>query len=99
MEYMACGVPVVTTPNAAAADLVGRYHSGTVVPFGNIDAAETAIRTLRADPERRERLGSAGWTAALADLDWRTDGQRFAELIREWAVGERAATQAPEHRN
>jgi glycosyltransferase involved in cell wall biosynthesis len=90
MEYMACGVPVVTTPNAAAADLVGRYRSGTVVPFGDIDAAETAIRTLRGDAERRERLGSAGWTAALADLDWRTDGQRFAELIREWAVRERA---------
>ncbi|MBT0770357.1 glycosyltransferase family 4 protein [Kineosporia sp. J2-2] len=84
MEYMACGVPVVTTPNPAAADLVGRYRSGTVVPFDDVDAAETAIRNLRADATRRALLGSAGWRAARADLDWRADGQRFAELIREW---------------
>ncbi|GLY28473.1 hypothetical protein Kisp02_18380 [Kineosporia sp. NBRC 101731] len=86
MEYMACGVPVVTTPNAAAAELVGRYRSGTVVPFGDIDAAETMIRTLHVDGERRERLGSAGWNAARADLDWRADGRQFAELIRSWSL-------------
>jgi len=92
MEYMACGVPVVTTPNAAAADLVGRYRSGTVVPFGDVEATKTAIWALREDAVRRERLGSAGWAAARVDLDWRTDGQRFAELIRAWAVDERAVT-------
>lgn len=89
MEYMACGVPVVTTPNAAAAELVGRYRSGTVVPFGDVDAVETAIRSLRDDAERRARLGAAGWQAALADLDWSTDGRQFAELIRDWSVGAR----------
>lgn len=86
MEYMACGVPVVTTPNPAAADLVGRYRSGTVVPFGDVAAAGTAIMALHADPDRRRRLGSAGWTAARADLDWQVDGQRFADLIRIWST-------------
>jgi len=86
MEYMACGVPVVTTPNPAAAELVGRYHSGTVVPFQDVEAACTAILSLRADPVRRHRLGSAGWTAARADLDWHVDGHHFADLIRRWSL-------------
>ena len=87
MEYMACGVPVVTTPNAAAAELVGRYRTGTVVPFGDVDAAEAAVRELQGDAERRERLGALGWSAARADLDWARDGQLFADLIRHWSVG------------
>ncbi|GAB6900983.1 glycosyltransferase family 4 protein [Kineosporia succinea] len=94
MEYMAFGVPVVTTPNAAAAELVGRYRSGTVVPFADVDAAESAIRALRDDAARRERLGSAGWNAARADLDWRADGRRFAELIRDWSRSEPARSRS-----
>ncbi len=90
MEYMACGVPVVTTPNAAAADLVDRYGSGTVVPFGDIDAAGDVTVPARRRRAGRERLGSAGWYAARADLDWRADGRRFAQLIRAWCLGEPA---------
>ncbi|MCD5315471.1 glycosyltransferase family 4 protein [Kineosporia babensis] len=87
MEYMACGVPVVTTPNAVAAEMVGHYGSGKVVPFRDVDAAEAVIRELRSNAGVRERLGSAGWSAARVDLDWSTDGQTFAELIRDWSVG------------
>jgi glycosyltransferase involved in cell wall biosynthesis len=86
MEYMAFGVPVVTTPNAASAELVQRYGSGVVVPFGNPGAATDAILALRSDPERRERLGAAGRAAAVRDLDWTSDGARFGELLRSWAL-------------
>jgi glycosyltransferase involved in cell wall biosynthesis len=86
MEYMAFGVPVVTTPNAASAELVRRYQSGVVVPFEDPAAAAEAVRSLRADPQLRHRLGDAGRAGAKRDLDWRDDGQRFGELLSAWAT-------------
>jgi glycosyltransferase involved in cell wall biosynthesis len=85
MEYMAFGVPVVTTPNAASAELVTRYGSGLVVPFEDPAAAADAVLSLRADADLRERLSRAGRAGAIRDLDWREDGRRFDELIRSWA--------------
>ena len=84
MEYMAFGVPVVTTPNAASAELVRRYDSGVVVPFIDAEAAAEAVLALRNDPERRHQLGEAGRAGALRDLDWRDDGRRFGELLDAW---------------
>jgi glycosyltransferase involved in cell wall biosynthesis len=86
MEYMAFGVPVVTTPNPASAELVERYGSGVVVPFDDPAAATAAILALRSDPGRRERLGAAGRAAAVRDLDWSSDGRRFGELLQAWAA-------------
>src|SRR5207302_1515310 len=39
VEYMARGVPVVTTPTPPAAELVDKYQCGVVVPFGDPEAA------------------------------------------------------------
>lgn len=85
MEYMAYGIPVVTTPNAVSVDLVQRHGCGVVVPFGDVDATANAILALRADADRRQALGAAGRRAAVAELDWRHDGRRFTTCLTEWA--------------
>jgi glycosyltransferase involved in cell wall biosynthesis len=89
MEYMAFGVPVVTTPNAASAELVRKYDSGLVVPFTDPEAAAEAVLELRADPALRHRFGAAGRAGAVRDLDWRDDGRRFGELLSSWGLATR----------
>jgi glycosyltransferase involved in cell wall biosynthesis len=89
MEYMAFGVPVVTTPNAASAELVLHYNSGVVVPFKDPEAALQAVLSLRRDPGRRHRLGNAGRAGAVRDLDWQSDGRRFGELLSAWGFATR----------
>jgi glycosyltransferase involved in cell wall biosynthesis len=86
MEYMAHGVPVVTTPNAVSVELVQRYGCGVVVPFEDAAAAAKAVLQLRADPARRSELAAAGRASALADLDWRRDGRAFAAALAGWAA-------------
>jgi glycosyltransferase involved in cell wall biosynthesis len=86
MEYMALGVPVVTTPNQASADLVQRYDCGTLVPYQDPQAAARALLALRDDPRTRQRFGDNGRAGAVRDLDWRVDGARFARLLSEWAA-------------
>src|SRR5690606_11401794 len=58
LEYMAHGVPVVTTPLPLARDVVTSAGSGVVVPFEDAGAAADAVLDLRRDPERAAALGA-----------------------------------------
>lgn len=85
LEYMARGIPVVTTPTPPAQALVERHGCGVLVPFGDAAAAAAAVLALHEDPARRHALGSAGHAAARAEHDWNVDGPRFVEALRGWA--------------
>lgn len=83
VEYMAHGVPVVTTPLPLAAELVERGRCGVVVPFGDAAAAADAVLSLWSDSGRRHEMGAAGHQAALERFDWRNYATNFvAELER-----------------
>lgn len=81
VEYMAHGVPVVTTPLPVARQLVEDAESGVVVPFGDDAATAEAVRALRDDPALRERLAKAGLFAAREHLDWRLEAPVFLAAL------------------
>jgi glycosyltransferase involved in cell wall biosynthesis len=85
VEYMARGVPVVTTPLPPAADLVTRYECGFVVPFGDPRAAADAVLQLAGDASLRAKMGSRGHEAARVSLGWPTDAQAFVAQLEAWA--------------
>lgn len=84
MEYMAAGVPTITTPNAASRMMVEESDAGFVVGFGDVDGAVAAIERLDADRAERERLGANAHAVALAKHNWNVDGPRFAETLQRW---------------
>jgi glycosyltransferase involved in cell wall biosynthesis len=86
IEYMAHGVPVITTPLPVAVDIVESAGSGVVVPFGDVDAAVRAVHSLRDDATRRRALGRAGHTAALELYDWRAQGPAFVTALEAAAT-------------
>lgn len=92
LEYMAYGVPVVSTPLPPAAAVLERHGSGLVVPFGDVDAAEAAVRRLRADAGLRTCLGRAGRLAAVAAYSWHRDGPAFVAQLEAWAAEHGALT-------
>jgi glycosyltransferase involved in cell wall biosynthesis len=81
VEYMAHGVPVVTTPLPVARELVEDAGAGMIVPFGDVTATAEAVRALRADPALRERLAKAGVFAARDHLDWRLEAPVFLAAL------------------
>ena len=85
VEYMARGVPVVTTPLPSAADLVTRYECGFVVPFGDPRAAADAVRQLAGDASLRAKMGNGGHEAARISLGWPADAQAFVAQLEAWA--------------
>jgi glycosyltransferase involved in cell wall biosynthesis len=85
VEYMARGVPVVTTPLRAATDLVTRHECGFVVPFGDPRAAADAVLTLAGDASLRAKMGGRGHEAALGSLGWQADARAFVAQLEAWA--------------
>ncbi len=85
IEYMARGLPVVTTPNPPAADLVTRHRCGTVVPWDDPKAAAKAVLELRDDETTRTEYGRRGHAAALAEHDWRSAGAKFVAQLEDWS--------------
>jgi glycosyltransferase involved in cell wall biosynthesis len=84
-EYLANGVPAVTTPLPAAARLVADADAGVVVPFGDVDAAVAAVRRLAADVGERERLGANGRRYAAEHLSWDAVAPRFVAHLHTLA--------------
>ncbi|MEZ5117183.1 MAG: glycosyltransferase [Candidatus Nanopelagicales bacterium] len=87
IEYMARGVPVVTTPTPPARALVEGAGCGVVVPFRQPAVAADEVLRLRDDPQRAADLGRRGHEAAQRDHDWGRDGAVFVAALEEWVAG------------
>jgi glycosyltransferase involved in cell wall biosynthesis len=91
IEYMAHGLPVITTPLPLAADLVERSGCGVVVPFDDAEATAAALIELARDPERRAALGRAGHAYAREHHDWNVIGRDFVHHVTDLAQRHRGA--------
>jgi glycosyltransferase involved in cell wall biosynthesis len=85
VEYMARGVPVVTTPLPAAAELARGHECGFVVPFGDVGAAAEAVLELDGDISLRTKMGHRGHEAAYSSLGWPADAREFVAQLEKWA--------------
>lgn len=92
-EYMARGVPVITTPLPLAVELVEGADCGFVVPFGDVAAACDAVLRLDADPELRVTMGARGHDAAKRTLGWPAAAREFVAQLEAWA-GETAQSRS-----
>ncbi|WP_051468448.1 glycosyltransferase [Actinomadura oligospora] len=87
VEYMARGIPVITTPNPPAVAIVEPSGCGEVVPYGDPKSAADAIRRLRTDPAHRNALAERGHTTARARFHWPTQAIPFVTQLELWAKG------------
>ncbi|MFM8528118.1 MAG: glycosyltransferase family 4 protein [Ilumatobacteraceae bacterium] len=89
MEYMAVGVPVVSTPLPLAAEMVRAAESGHVTEAWSgealIDEVVDIVTRLLDDPERRRIEGQTAWIYARDSWNWNQDGQRFVSLMERLA--------------
>jgi glycosyltransferase involved in cell wall biosynthesis len=85
VEYMARGVPVVTTPLPAAAELARGHECGFVVPFGDVPAACEAVLALHRDQDLRVKMGLRGHDAVRRTLGWPAAARDFVAQLEAWA--------------
>jgi glycosyltransferase involved in cell wall biosynthesis len=88
-EYMARGVPVVTTPLPLAVGLVEAAHGGFTVPFNDPRAAADAVLKLDADPGLRVKMGLCAHEYAQRHLAWPPHAAAFVAQLQAWAAAGR----------
>jgi glycosyltransferase involved in cell wall biosynthesis len=86
-EYMARGVPAVTTPLPLAVELVEAAGGGFVVPFNDPRSAAEAVLKLDADPDLRVKTGLRAHEYALRNLAWPPHAAAFVAQLEAWARG------------
>lgn len=79
-EALACGLPVVTTPDSGS--IVRDEVDGLIVPSGDDDALSHAIRRLYEDPGLRQQLGKSARRRA-EDHTWEAYGRRVWQAYRQ----------------
>ena len=82
IEAMACGLPVITTPNCAGPDLIEDGVSGFIVPIRDIDAICERLRWICLHPDEAMQMGERGRLriASLSQPDYR---RRFANRVEQ----------------
>jgi glycosyltransferase involved in cell wall biosynthesis len=78
VEAMASGLPVIASDFEPVRDMLG--PTGILVPSGDTAALAVAVGDLATDPDRRRRLGEAGRTRAVAQMDWLAVASRTMDL-------------------
>jgi len=82
IEAMACGLPVITTPNCAGPDLIEDGVSGFIVPICDIDAICERLCWIYSHPDEATQMGEQGRlrVVSLTQPDYR---RRFAARVEQ----------------
>jgi glycosyltransferase involved in cell wall biosynthesis len=86
IEYLAHGVPAVTTPLPVPRELIERTGAGFVVPFGDVEATLEVVLRLYRDPALAREVGRAGHAVARREFDWDVVAPRFVAALEEVAA-------------
>ena len=79
-EAMACGLPVITTVNNGAADIIRDGTDGFVVPIRSSEAIADRLELLYRDKQLRQEMSCAALAKARSGLSWETYACRLCAL-------------------
>ena len=79
-EYMAAGLPVVTSDLGYCSSVVRKYDCGIVVDAEDVDAHLYALRYFLDNFDEAKRMGANGRKAILDDLNVETCSSKLHEL-------------------
>jgi len=82
LEAMACGIPIITTPNAGGSDIVTDGVEGFVVPIRDLDVLKEKLEWCYRHPQELAEMGRAARRKA-EQLTWDLYRQRLANRVQE----------------
>ena len=80
-EAMACGCPVIATPNSGAEDLFTNSKEGFIVPAREVDPLLGRLNELREDEGLRRKMSEAAILRTGAIGGWDAYGETFFQLL------------------
>ena len=90
-QAMACGLPVIATPNTGAEDLFDDGREGFVVPIRDSRAIRERLEWMLASPDARRAMGEAAQRRVAASSGWGAYGDAVERLYRHLLEGRSVA--------
>jgi glycosyltransferase involved in cell wall biosynthesis len=82
-EALGCGLPVITTENTGAGEILQDGLDGFVVPIRSTEAIAERLEQLYCNEERRRVMGVAALTKARRDLSWGGYAKRVLAIYHQ----------------
>ena len=88
LEAMACCLPTIATHVGGIPEQIVDGVTGILVPKGNSVALAAAIESLRGHPERRSKMGKAGWHRVVENFTNDHTAEKYGlcydQAIKDW---------------
>lgn len=81
-EALACGLPVIVTPNVGAADLIRDGRNGFIVPVRSAESIAECLHRLSCNREELCEMSRHAQTTA-SERGWETYREAWANAVRE----------------
>jgi glycosyltransferase involved in cell wall biosynthesis len=81
-EALACGLPVIITPNVGAGDLIADSREGFIVPICSSEAIADRLSTLHRDRDLLAAM-SQNARATAEEKSWTAYRENWANALRE----------------
>jgi alpha-maltose-1-phosphate synthase len=84
-EALACGLPVIVTPNTGSSEIIRDGHEGFIVPIRSADAIACRLETLHRDRDMLVTMSRQA-QATAAENSWANYRANWANAVRslEW---------------
>ena len=80
LQAMACGLPVITTYNTGASELINDGQEGFVIPIRDIDLLKDRMNTLYNNKELRSDMSTKSHLKAQSNLTWDQYGDKIIKF-------------------
>ena len=81
LEAMACGIPIITTPNTAGPDIITDGVEGFIIPIRDVEAIKEKLEWCYSHPQELAEMGRAARRKA-EELNWGLYRQRLANKVQ-----------------
>lgn len=82
LEAMACGIPVITTPNAGISDIITNGVEGFIVPIRDVEAIKEKLEWCYQHPQELAEMGLAARRKAES-LTWNLYRQKLVNQVQQ----------------
>ena len=80
LQAMACGLPIITTHNTGASELIDDGEEGFVLPIKDKNLLKDRINTLCHDKKLRNEMSNKSYLKAKNNLSWDTYGEKMIKF-------------------
>ena len=82
VQAMACGLPVICTPNSGGGEIVDHGINGFILPIRNTKILKEKIMELYHNPNQLNLLSNNAYNKAKESLSWDSYGEKIIEFYK-----------------